>query len=236
MNTPTSATKYIVANWKSNKTTAEMTAWCAKFKPFFEQFAAQTPQVKVVLCPSFVHLAQIHYFLPQLSLGTQTLSAYPSGAYTGAVPAGMVNEYAQYAILGHVERRQFFNETDQMVTNQAIQALENNITPIVSVNDLNWSSQLSQLTDEQLARCLVMYEPPEAISTNGQNHPADLEKVDAAIQLINNSYRVKCVLYGGSVTAGTLQSYLNDELVSGVVVGNASLDAEKFIQLLKTCE
>ena len=211
MNTPTSPTKYIVANWKSNKTTADMTAWCAKFKPFYEQFAAQAPQVKVVLCPSFVHLAQVHYFLPQLSLGTQTLSAYPFGAYTGAVPAGMVNEYVQYAILGHVERRQFFNETDQMVTNQAIQALDNSITPIVSVNDLNWSPQLSQLNDEQLARCLVMYEPPEAISTNGQNYPADLAKVDAAITLINSSYHVYGVLYGGSVNADTLQNYLTDD-------------------------
>lgn len=226
-------TKYVIANWKSNKTATEVKEWMREFKPVFKQL---TLSVQVVLCPSFVHLSLVHDLLPDLLLGTQTISPYPMGAYTGAVAASMIKEYAQYVILGHVERRQFFNETDQMVTNQALQTLDCGLTPILAVNDLNWSNQLSQLSNEQLQYCLVMYEPPESISTNGQGHPADLERIKSTVKLITQSYRVKGVLYGGSVSAANIQTYLADPSIDGVVPGNASLVVSDFIQLLKAIQ
>ncbi len=222
--------KYVIANWKSNKTSAEVKTWLADFQPFWKK--NRSSDLEIVLCPSFIHIPLVAAALPMLPLGAQTLSPYPTGSYTGAVAASMLKEYVQYVILGHVERRQFFNETDPMVANQALQALDNTITPILAVNDMNWSTQLSQLSDEQLLRCLVMYEPPEAISTNGQGHPADLEKIRPSIQVIKESYQVKGVLYGGSVSASNVQAYMSDPLISGVVPGNASLDAHEFIKLL----
>jgi triosephosphate isomerase (TIM) len=224
--------KYIIANWKCNKTTAEVKTWLSTFAPFYKKF--NTAQIEVILCPTFIHLSLIRAALPELKLGTQTISPYPMGAYTGAVAASIAKEYADYAIVGHVERRQFFNETDQMVTNQAVQALENSMTPILAVNDMNWSTQLGQLSDEQLKKALVMYEPPEAISTNGQGNAASVEKVTSAIQMIKTSYQVKGVLYGGSVSAENVREYLSAELIDGVVPGNASLDVQKFMTLLQS--
>jgi triosephosphate isomerase len=221
---------YIIGNWKSHKNLADVKGW---INTFSASQLASTPTLNIIVCPSFVHLPTVHQLFPSINLGVQTLSPYPDGAYTGAVSARMASEYAQYALLGHVERRKYFHETDAMVAQQAIQAVENQLTPILAVDKNNWSSQLAQLTDEQLKQSLVMYEPAEAISTSGGGAAADLGEVLQAIQLITTEYSVKGVLYGGSVTAENIAHYMNEPSIAGVVPGAASLDASSFVQLIK---
>ncbi len=224
--------KYIIGNWKCNKNTTEVKQWVSAFRTKID-LSALPQDVKVIICPSFVHLALMKDLLPELTLGVQTLSPFPNGQYTGAVSGLIVSEFAHFVILGHTERRKFFGETDLIVGNQALQALDSKMTPIIAVDDQNWSSQLSQLNNDQLAKCLVMYEPPTAISTAGHGHAVDLSQVLQALQLIKASYPVMGVLYGGSVNAQNVSTYTTPAEISGVVPGNASLDPHEFAELIK---
>lgn len=223
--------KLVLANWKSNKTSTEARHWVEAVKE-----TLSTAKVKVVLCLPAVHWAVMRYLLPDVSFGAQTLSPYPDGAYTGAISARMASEYVQYALLGHVERRKYFGETNQMVAQQVVQAVENEITPLIAVDAKNWSSQLALLEGDQVKKAYVMYEPAEAISSQAGGHPADLDEVVKAAELIRSQYPVKGVLYGGSVDATNVHHYLAEEHIDGVVPGAASLDAHSFIQLIEAAK
>lgn len=226
--------KYIIANWKAHKTLLEAKAWVQDFQRsgMMSELAAVENNLTVVLCVPFLHMPVIHELLPEMQLGVQTLSPYGDGAYTGAISARMVADIAHFALLGHVERRQYFGETDQVVAQQVIQAVDNEMIPIVAVDGKNWSSRLSLLEKEQVKESLVMYEPAEAISSTG-GKAADLDEVVKAAQLIRSEYPVKAVLYGGSVDHQNVGQYLSADGVAGVVPGAASLDVEKFVHLLR---
>ncbi len=222
--------KYIIGNWKSHKTSSEIQAWVEIWK--LNKKSVQREDLQVVICAPLTGLPVLHELVPDLRIGSQVLSPFGDGAYTGAVSARLVKEYAQFALLGHVERRTYFGETDLIVAQQVAQAIDNNLVPVVAVADKNWGSQLAQLDREQLAKTLVMYEPPEAISTSGSGHAADIQQVKEAVALIQSEYKVKGVLYGGSVNADNIADYMNEPTIAGVVPGAASLDAATFIQLI----
>ncbi len=222
--------KYIIGNWKSHKTSPEIQAWAQSWK---QLKVPSSDQLWVVLCAPLIGLPVLHELLPKLSLGAQVLSPYGDGAYTGAVSARMVKEYASFALLGHVERRKYFGETDQVVAQQVLQALDNEIVPIVAVSDANWAQQLSQFDRQQLLKILVMYEPPEAISTNGSAGAADIQKVKTAITQITAEFDVKGVLYGGSVSPENVATYMQEDVIAGVVPGAASLDPSSFAALVE---
>jgi triosephosphate isomerase (TIM) len=231
--------KYLIANWKSHKTLSEAKAWANTIilSPLYHEFQnGKHGQLQVVLCPAFPHFQQLQQLLPNLSLGAQTLSPFSDGSYTGAVSARQINQQVQFAILGHVERRKYFQETDQVVAQQAIQALDNEITPIVAVDKSNWSSQLSQFDKDQLKPMLVMYEPSEAISTTNGGRPADLQEVKEAIRLIKADYPVMGVLYGGSVNSQNIAQYIGEADIDGVVPGAASLEAEEFLAMIQAAQ
>jgi len=222
--------KYIIGNWKSHKTRSEIIDWVTVWKLNSMMIAQEG--IQIVICPTLLGLPILNELLPTLRLGAQSVSPYGDGSYTGAVSARLIKEYAQFALLGHVERRTHFGETDQIIAAQVVQAVDNNLIPIVAVSDQNWASQLDQFDREQLQKMLVMYEPPEAISIAGAGHAADLESVKKAAQLIQNNYQVKGVLYGGSVSAENVSQYMEQPEIAGVVPGAASLDVASFIQLI----
>ena len=220
---------YLFANWKANKNAAQLRTWAEEFQ---NGLHSTTAPLEVVVLPSFVHLAELNSLLPKVALGVQTLSPFANGAYTGAVTAAMVREYAQYALLGHAERRTHFHETDQVVAQQVEQALASGVVPVVAVHDQNWSSQLAMFTNEQLARLLVMYEPPEAISTGG-GVAADVNAVVQVVTQIKQAYAVAGVLYGGSVSAANARTFFAQDSIDGAVVGAASLDAATFLTIVQ---
>jgi len=223
--------KYIIGNWKSHKTSPEIQTWAQGWK---QLKVPSSDQVWVVVCAPLIGLPVLHELLPKLSLGAQVLSPFGDGAYTGAVSARMVKEYASFALLGHVERRKYFGETDQQVAQQVLQAIDNEIVPIVAVSDANWAQQLSQFDNQQLLKILVMYEPPSAISTSGSgSHAADLQSVKTAITQIKAEFKVKGVLYGGSVDPENVATYIKEDVIDGVVPGAASLDPSTFAALVE---
>ncbi len=230
--------KLIVANWKANKTLPEALAWWQTFSA--AKFTSK--KIHVVICPAFVHLFALYdkiksaNFPFPVTLGSQDISAYPGGTYTGEVTARMVSGVAAHAILGHSERRQWFKETPQIIAQKTIQALDNHIAPIISVDKVSYRQQLIQFDKNHLQKIIVMYEPPEAISRQvspiGQGQPADKQDVKIAVNDIRLIAPDSPILYGGSVKSYNVGDYLSLPGISGVVVGTASQNVDEFIKII----
>lgn len=214
---------WIIANWKSNKTISEALDWISQVGP-------QIPKrddLKVVVCPTFSALSEVKKAITvgnfPLLVGSQDLSPFGIGAYTGEEPAQVLNQLIDLAILGHCERRKNFGETDDMVAKKTQQALENNITPLVCVQDENTS--VSEGCN------LVAYEPVWAIGNGNPDTPENANKVAGILeQKYGNSLEV---LYGGSVNSENIKGFITQANISGVLVGNASLDAREFVKICK---
>lgn len=216
-------TLWIIANWKSNKTIAEALDWVGKVGPKIER----REHVKVVLCPSFVDVEEVKKAVVvgnyPLIVGSQDLSPFDEGAYTGEEAARILKDVVDFAILGHSERREHFSETDEMVSEKVTQALVNNITPLVCI----------QAVDTPIPKGvrLVAYEPTFAIGTNTPDTPQNAQAI--AWQLKKKYGSELEILYGGSVTAENVNHFLDEDDISGVLVGTASLDPEEFIKIVE---
>ncbi len=222
---------WIIANWKSNKTIAEALQWVEQIGPHIPKAEG----LKIVVCPTFSALSEIKKTIMvgnlPLLVGAQDLSPFGSGAYTGEEAASLLKELISIAIVGHSERRKNFGETDEMVANKTKQALANNITPLVCVQDED------TLIPENCS--LVVYEPIWAISTGLNNTPGvgradNPEDDDKVASIIKQKYGAKLeVLYGGSVNSGNVAGFIAQENISGVLVGNASLEPLEFIKICR---
>lgn len=231
--------KLIIANWKATKISAEITNWWHVFssEPFQEK------DIHVVVSPAFIHLRLVSDLLKsvpvpfQITLGAQDVSPFPDGTYTGAVTARMLRDAGvTHVIAGHSERRRWFHETLQDVSLKVEQALHHDIHPIVSVDRENFRTQLGQFDDESLRRIMIMYEPPEAISTMagsiGTGTSADIADIEEMLTSLKRLAPGTPILYGGSVKSANAKTFLSHSALSGVVVGTASMDAQEFIKIL----
>ncbi len=215
----------IVANWKSNKTSKDTLN-------FFEKFALSPDfptNIKVVICPSYLSVPTASAFVKEknlnLEIGVQNISPFEVGAYTGEVAAELAREFATYAIIGHSERRKNFGETDQMLADKVSLCLGFGLTPIFCVPNAETA------IPEQVK--IVAYEPIEAIGTGEPDTPENAEKVGEKIR--QNHPGVEKVLYGGSVIADNVDSFVKMPGIDGVLVGGASLTAESFLMLINKC-
>ena len=215
---------WIVANWKSNKTIAEALDWVGQVGPKIEK----RENVKVVVCPSFVDVEEVKKAIMvgnyPLIVGSQDLSPYDAGEYTGEEAARILKDVIDFAILGHSERREKFSETDEMIAEKVKQALDNNITPLVCVQDKN--------TPVPEGTKLVAYEPIFAIGTGKPDSPENAQEL--ASELKKKHGEEIEVLYGGSVTSENVKHFINEDGISGVLVGKASLDPDEFIKIVES--
>lgn len=215
---------WIIANWKSNKTIAEALDWVGKVGPKIEKRA----NVKVVVCPSFVDIEEVKKAVIvgnyPLMVGSQDLSPYGEGAYTGEEAAKILKDVVELAILGHFERRQNFSETDEMIASKVTQAIENNIIPLVCVQDKN--------TPVPVGAKLVAYEPIFAIGTGNPDTPANAQEI--AWELKKKYGEEIEILYGGSVTSENVKHFLNEDDIDGVLIGRASLDPVEFLKIVES--
>ena len=226
--------KYLIGNWKANKTIKEAHTWIEKVNSSQVKISNN---LRVVICPSYIHIPLFKKELPNLTLGCQNLSPYGDGAYTGEVTARMLNGTVQYAILGHSERHRYFSESVEKVALKAIQALDNKITPIIAVDSENWRRQINALGDSIARESIIMYEPPEAISQQigpiGKGEAAPLEEVKKIIAQIKDRIKTKAVIYGGSVKSQNIDKFLEEPIIEGVLPGSASLYAEEWIKMIR---
>lgn len=216
----------IIANLKSYKLETELKEWLEDIDN-----SDVLGELEIVVAPSHTHLYLIKN-LKNLKKSAQNSSPFPKGAYTGEINAEQLKEYdVDYCIVGHSERRKYFNETNQQVSNKIDQLLEQNITPIVCVDKESCTNQITILEDKIRKRCIFAYEP---VSSIGTGNPADPEQVREIAQLIKElTNSDQDILYGGSVDESNIEVYLNIEGINGFIIATSSLNPKEFIRVIK---
>ena len=212
----------IAGNWKSNKTTAEALRWLQDFKNHITPIPTY---ITVVLCVPFTLLYTVKEAMKgdslPLVLGAQNVSPFADGAQTGEESARMVHDLADWVIIGHSERRKNFSESDEILAKKVQQAKSVGLKIIYCVPD--------DSTDVPNGVDVVAYEPIWAIGTGESDTP---ENADSVIKTIKAKSQVPLVLYGGSVTAANIASFVGQPFIDGVLAGGVSLNAETFADLI----
>lgn len=180
----------------------------------------------IVLCAPFTLLSSLQKHIVAkklpLLLGAQDISPFDKGAYTGAVNGEQIAEYAQYVLIGHSERRNFFHEDDSLLTQKVIMAKKYQLTPIFCVQ----GSETGIPNDVEI----IAFEPIGAIGSGEADSPEDANSV---AQKVKMNEHIKNVLYGGSVTSKNVASFVTMDSINGVLVGGASLHSQEFSEIIQ---
>lgn len=241
--------KYLVANWKMNLINSKN--WIYDFNNNLND-SNLNDDLRIVICPNYLQLPkfnQNHLSKINFSMGAQNVSGNNSGAFTGEISVEHLTEFSEvsYCIVGHSERRSA-GETDAMIKAKVKQLLTKNITPIICFGESHeiqekgetekfLNSQLNSIVNDEnlnIDSCILAYEPLWAI---GKGVPADLETINNSISYITkiidlNKSNLK-ILYGGSVDSENSGEILSVDNVSGLLVGNSSLDGKEFANIAK---
>lgn len=223
---------FIVGNWKSNKTIAEAILWMQDFAALWKKQPISSERIKIILCPAFIHLAQLASLIElqrlPLALGAQDVSPYTNGTYTGGTSAEMLQGLVSYVLVGHSERRQHFHEQDEELAKKVERLRQFGIKPIYCV----------QKPDQDIPQgcTLVAYEPVWAIS-RGDPYATKPESAENANQ-VASIYKQKYgnhlkILYGGSTNPDNVADYLKQKNLDGILPGGASLKPDIFYDLIR---
>jgi triosephosphate isomerase len=240
-------TPFIAGNWKMHKTIAEAEQFIAALLP---QVAA-VEGVEIVVCPPFLALQALVDSArgSQVGIYAQTMHEAEEGAYTGEVSAPMLAEIDVHGvILGHSERRQYFNETDKALQLKVPKALEAELTPILCVGEtederergeterkLRYQVQegLEKVPVDRLPEVVVAYEPVWAIGTGLTAMPEQAQDAIGFVRALiagfdKDAAQQVRILYGGSVKPDNAAELLALPDIDGALVGGASLDPGGF--------
>ena len=226
----------VVANLKANETWDQMTSWLDEVGSKASKFSGT-----IIVCVTFPFLVsasqKIRSAALRIKLGSQDISKFNQGAYTGEVAASQIANLCQYAIVGHSERRKYFGETDEDVIEKVKLLLASKITPVLCISDfrqLDTYIAKGQVIMENTDQIIFVYEPPSAISGGGQFKPDSLQNANEQAGKIKERIGRKIItIYGGSINGENAQSFFRQENIDGGLVGQASLDPQKFIQILE---
>jgi len=229
---------FIVGNWKSNKTVTEALAWLEKFKSLNPSYTSE--EKEVIICPPFTLLSDMKKYIDEnnlpIKLGVQNVSPFAEGAYTGEVSAREAKDFVTHALVGHSERRKYFNETDKDVLAKIKLLLENNITPVLCISDikqLEYYLKEDDILVNNADKIIFVYEPPSAISGGGTFHAANTSDINTNSAEIEKMIgKAIITLYGGSVNPENAAEIFGLEHIHGGLPGQASLDAEKLMQII----
>ncbi len=245
--------KLIAANWKMYKTPEQTTAFFQEFLPL----VAAHGRDDIVVCAPFVdlHAAVAAAAGSNVAVGAQNMHWANEGAFTGEISATMLLSLGvTHVIIGHSERRQYFNETDDTVNRKLELALETGLTPIVCVGEV-LEEREANLTEDVLrrqcmrafngisarkaAKLVVAYEPVWAIGTGKTATPQSASDAHLVIrgeaakafgQEFADNLRI---LYGGSVKPEICSAMMAEEEIDGALVGGASLDPKSFARIIE---
>lgn len=234
--------KIIAGNWKMNKTPKESLELVKLLKE-----KVDTDKSDVVFCVPAIDLIPVCEALKgtKIAVGAQNMHFEDSGAFTGEISADMLVEIGvKYVIIGHSERREYFNETDKTVNKKVIKAFEKGLTPIVCVGEslnqrekgitidfirIQVKSALQNVTAKQAENMVFAYEPIWAIGTGVTATSQQAEEVCKAIREVigeiyneNVSEKIR-IQYGGSVNGSNASELFGMEDIDGGLVGGASL-------------
>lgn len=247
----------VLANWKMNLSIAESVALAKSLASAYTKFKLKD-HLSLVLCPTFPALGAVAQVINKtdIYLGAQDVFWKPSGPYTGEVsPKVLAETGVKYVLVGHSERRQFLKESEAMIQQKVLAVLAEGLTPVLCVGETFSERQAGQkdlVISRQVSSALrgailtpalalvVAYEPVWVI---GSGQAVDSHEAVETSLVIRQTLldffpahvidkQVK-IIYGGSVDAYNINSFVGQGLLSGVLVGGASLEAKRFINLLK---
>jgi triosephosphate isomerase len=243
---------FIAGNWKMYKTVHEAVVFVKELRSAVKDVA----DVEIVVAPPFtaVHAAAEAARNTNIAIAAQNLHWEREGAFTGEVSPLMVKEAgAEFAIVGHSERRRLFGETDAIVNRKTIAALGAELTPIVCIGetleererddtlavlDRQIKDGLDRITAAQVSEIVIAYEPVWAIGTGRTATAAQAGEAHAHIrkrlrQWFGGDAADQChVIYGGSVKPDNIRELIAEEDVDGALVGGASLDVRSFAEIV----
>ncbi|SNS43834.1 triosephosphate isomerase [Belliella buryatensis] len=249
--------KIVAGNWKMNLNYEEGQKLTSEIVNMYKD--ENIKDVTVVLNPPFVHLFPVKKLIgntPNLFLGSQNCSDKAAGAYTGETSASMLKSFgAEYVILGHSERREYFKESNELLTAKVRQALDNGLTPIfccgepleireAGTHEAYVKNQLTEslfgLSAEDFAKIVIAYEPIWAIGTGKTASSDQAQEMHKALrehlaskfgqEAANNT----SILYGGSCNPGNAKEIFSKVDVDGGLIGGASLKSRDFMDIIKS--
>ena len=245
---------YIVGNWKMNLNVGESSIYLHKLLKRLKIARG----LEVIIAPTTLALQPLSLQIDRkrLKLAAQNFYYQDFGAYTGETSISALKGVADYAIVGHSERRNIFRETDKDIRNKVAAAIRNGITPILCIGETESEKTfgetkdvirdqllggLSEVSTEDLKKVIIAYEPVWAISSTKGARLANPDDIAESIKIIKDQlsalYGKKAVedipiLYGGSVNPSNAGAYLTIPGVNGLLIGGSSLIADHFIDII----
>ena len=243
----------VAGNWKMFKTREEAQATVREVVGL----VGNIQNVDIVVCPPFTALGAVEEILTGsvVQLGAQNVHWQDEGAFTGEVSVSMLADYGcSHVIIGHSERRHYFQESDEVIQDKLEKVFSTELTPILCIGESLEAREadrvqevipsqleraLRELTDPQTSRIIIAYEPVWAIGTGRTATPELAEKVHFLIRSwlsdhssVGVADQVR-ILYGGSVTPENAGQLIEQENIDGFLVGGASLDAQSFAKIVQ---
>ncbi len=241
----------IAGNWKMNKTLEEAVDFAEDLKKI-----KLDENIEIIICAPYLDLKELvkQFDGKAVQIGAQNFHYEDKGAFTGEISAPMLKEIGvSHVIIGHSERRQYFNETDESVNKKLQKAIESHLTPIVCVGE-SLEERENGLTNKviekqikagfhgvgakSLKNIIIAYEPVWAIGTG---KTATKEQANEVCKFIRNLIKELYssteaeqirIQYGGSVKPTNIKEFLEEKDIDGALIGGASLDAGEFASMV----
>jgi triosephosphate isomerase (TIM) len=247
--------KIVAGNWKMNLSLTEGVKLAGEIHNYFQKNPSK--RAEAVLCPPFIHLASISDILKsgKVLLGAQNCASEISGAFTGEVSCDMIKSTgADYVIIGHSERRTYYNEDDNLLNKKTALALKSGLKVIFCCGEVLKEREqnifyevvkrqmevgLFSLTKEDLKRIVIAYEPVWAIGTGLTATPGQAQEMHSFIRnLVAGKYGKETadqttILYGGSCKPSNAKELFAMPDVDGGLIGGASLKKEDFCAIVE---
>ena len=241
----------IAGNWKMHKTIAEAVEFVNEIKG-----KVNNTDVEAVICAPFTLLKDLKEATKgtPIKIGAQNMHYADNGAFTGEISAPMLKELdIDYVVLGHSERRQYFNETNETVNKKVLKALEAGIDPILCIGEtleereadktkdvckVQTEKALENVTAEDMKKVVIAYEPIWAIGTGKTATAEQANDVIAYVrEVVKGLYGEEIseevrIQYGGSVKPNNVSEIMNQTDIDGALVGGASLQPADFTELV----
>lgn len=247
--------KIIAGNWKMNMDISEGLNFLDQFRKLIE---SDLSNKKVIIFPPFIHLFEFGQLLKEtpISYGAQNIHYESKGAYTGEISGPMIKSTgAEYVIIGHSERRKYFNEGNQLLANKLDASLDNEIIPIYccgetlaeresgehfNIVESQIKEGLFHLTAESFRKVIIAYEPVWAIGTGKTASADQAQKMHSIIRkILTSKYGIEnadntSILYGGSIKSSNSKELFQQIDIDGGLIGGASLIPEEFNNIINS--
>jgi len=211
----------ILFNWKANGT-----------KELLDEINRLNVQNKNITIIPPIHLSHL-IDKSKFTVGTQNVSIFENGAYTGEISTQMLSEIGvKYCLVGHSERRHYLNETNEIIAKKIENLAKHGITPVLCIGEKLGENRTAVLK-EQISiftkECIVAYEPVWAIGTG--KVPTS-EEINSVANFLREEFFVSKIIYGGSVSSANVQN-LSTLNIDGILVGGASLKPQEVLEISK---